>query len=438
MIRIIPPKLYPYQEAIGNSQKKFTATEASTKIGKTYYHIWWQNMQTLGCNQYGKKYKSVKEGDNHWWIAPSINQAKIAFNRMRRRIIDVNGYYTNKSNRIIYTPLGTEWHFKTGDDPDALYGENVYSVVVDEATRLKKEAWDAIYSTTTVTEAEVKLIGNLVSTCFWFQSIKKKAIKGDPDWQYFNINCYDALEVGQMTQSQIDTAKRTLDDKTFSELYLCIEVEGESQVAKNNKIEQMFTNIVPSGLKCMTADIAFEGADLFVIGIWDGWNLTHVYSFEKSDPQQVVKIIQEYALLHDIHPSNICYDGDGIGMYLSGYLRTSISYKAGGAVQAEPEQYGMEKLNYANIDSQVLYNTAIKINNNQIGCSAELEGEVIERIKYEIKYIQTTTNGRNNKITCLSSSEIKKTYRKSPDYLVMLKLRYVFELEGTASDDGWI
>lgn len=426
---IKPPQLFTYQKKIGDSPKRFTATEACTKIGKTFYHIWWQHMQCFGLDQFGKYYQDVKEGDNHWWVAPSVNQAKIAYKRVKRRVNGVSGHHCHDTNRIITMPVGTEWHFKTGEDPEALYGENVYSVVLDEATRMRKEAWDAVYSTTTSTNALVKLIGNTKATCYWFKDIKNKAIAGNPDWDYFKIDCYDALKEGRLTLEQIELAKRTLDKETFEELYLCIESSGQGQLSSNNDIARIFTNKVERGKKYLTADIAFEGADLFVIGIWEGWVLTHIYTIKKSTPDEVVVEVEKRAIEHGVGPRQIAYDGDGIGMYLNGFLANSINFMAGAPAVKEPEQKNKMRLNYKNINAQVIYHLAFKINNHEIACVADIEGDVKERIKTELKFLRSKGMDVEKKLQVWSSTEIKEVLKASPDYLVMMKLRAALHLQ---------
>jgi len=42
-----------------------------------------------------------------------------------------------------------------------LYGEDVYGAVIDEASRMKEDAWTAIQSTLTATRGPVRIIGNV-------------------------------------------------------------------------------------------------------------------------------------------------------------------------------------------------------------------------------------------------------------------------------------
>ncbi|NMC75893.1 MAG: hypothetical protein GYA60_01140, partial [Candidatus Methanofastidiosa archaeon] len=66
------PNFTGYQKAILESKKRFTITEASTKSGKTFSHIFW--LFELAHR--------IMPGQEVWWIAPIYSQAEIAFKRM--------------------------------------------------------------------------------------------------------------------------------------------------------------------------------------------------------------------------------------------------------------------------------------------------------------------------------------------------------------------
>ena len=66
-MEVAKPSLTKYQKDILFSPARFTVTEASTKIGKTYSHILWL---------YGKAMEHEDaEGKNYWWVAP-VSQSR--------------------------------------------------------------------------------------------------------------------------------------------------------------------------------------------------------------------------------------------------------------------------------------------------------------------------------------------------------------------------
>lgn len=104
LLEIEKPDLTDYQEEILYNDKRFTITEASTKAGKTFSHIWWLYEQA--------HLPERNLNDNIWWVAPVYSQAKIAFNRLKAIVIHSGLYKINLSNLIITTPIGTHIHFK--------------------------------------------------------------------------------------------------------------------------------------------------------------------------------------------------------------------------------------------------------------------------------------------------------------------------------------
>src|SRR5262249_39295530 len=137
------PRLYPKQYAAMFDPRRISVTEASTKSGKTASGIIWLFEQAL----------AGRPGWNYWGVGPPALQARIAFNRMRQHV-QLNGrpfFAINMTDQLLVLPQGQVIAFRSGDHPDALYGEDVYACVIDEASRFKKDAWFAIRSTLTAT-----------------------------------------------------------------------------------------------------------------------------------------------------------------------------------------------------------------------------------------------------------------------------------------------
>jgi hypothetical protein len=57
--------------------------------------------------------------------------------------------------------------FKSGEKTDSLYDEDVWAAVLDEASRMREEAFHAIRSTLTATRGKVRLIGNAKGRKNW-------------------------------------------------------------------------------------------------------------------------------------------------------------------------------------------------------------------------------------------------------------------------------
>lgn len=209
-ITIVAPKLTSYQKTILDCKERFSITEAATKCGKTFSHIYWLF----------KEAHKGKEGNHYWWVAPVYSQTEIAFNRMKAKVVRNSSYKINLSKLTITTPIGTIIEFKSAQDPDNLYGEDVYAAVFDEFTRAKEHAWHALRSTLTATKGKCKLIGNARGKKNWGHKLGLKAKAGELGYVYFKITAYDAAREGILDYDEIEQAKRDLPELVFNELYL--------------------------------------------------------------------------------------------------------------------------------------------------------------------------------------------------------------------------
>lgn len=209
-IKIKRPRIIDYQQQIINSPKRFTITEASTKIGKTYSHLFWL---------FEEAHKG-QLGWDYYWVAPIYSQAEIAFKRLVRKVAEYPGLYiVNYSKLSITTPRGTTITFKSADNPATLYGENVHAFVFDEYSRAKEEAWFALRTTITYTKAKGKFIGNVVAKNWAWDLARKAEKKEDPDFEYFKVTAHEAVEAGILTRAEIEQARKDLPARVFKMLY---------------------------------------------------------------------------------------------------------------------------------------------------------------------------------------------------------------------------
>lgn len=204
------PYLYPLQEAAIFAPTRYSIIEASTKSGKTVGCIVWLTEQAL----------KGKAGYEYWWVAPIVGQAKIAFRRVCR-FLSSRVYTVNKTELTITLLNGAVLRFKSADNPDSLYGEDVYAVVIDEATRCKEESYHAVRSTLTATRGPIRIIGNVKGRRNWVYRLAARARSGDdPNMSYHKITAYDAVAAGVLDGQEIEDAKAALPENVFRELYL--------------------------------------------------------------------------------------------------------------------------------------------------------------------------------------------------------------------------
>jgi hypothetical protein len=203
------PALAQYQlDAIFNDAR-YGLIEASTKSGKTHGCLAWLFEQAL---------MGGRAGRNYWWVAPTYAQAEIAYRRMALAI-PMALRKCNDSKRTIALPNSAVIWFKSAEDPDNLYGEDVYAAVFDEASRGREEAWFALRSTLTKTRGKVRLIGNVKGRLNWFYKMARKAEAGEPGHSFKRIRAADAVAAGIIDAAEVEDAKRTLPANVYKELF---------------------------------------------------------------------------------------------------------------------------------------------------------------------------------------------------------------------------
>ncbi|MHC2315160.1 phage FluMu gp28-like protein [Bradyrhizobium diazoefficiens] len=231
------PKLYAKQtaaffepkDAQGNPAR-YSWIEGSTKSGKTVSCMAWLVEQAM---------LKGKPGREFWWVAPVSGTAKIAFGRIKRGLKGKK--IINHTDMTITIGNGAVLRFKSAEKPDNLYGEDVWAAVMDEASRMREEAFYAVRSTLTATRGPIRIIGNVKGRKNWFFIGSRKAEAGEPNHSYHKITAADAVAAGVFPQEELDDARAALPEAVFNELYFCIPTDDGGN---------------PFGLKHIRANIA--------------------------------------------------------------------------------------------------------------------------------------------------------------------------------------
>jgi hypothetical protein len=203
------PWMAEYQLRAIFHQERYGIVEATTKSGKTVGCMVWLAEQAM----------AGKDGHNFWWVAPIFSQAKIAFRRLKKGL-PRDLYSSNETELTITLLNGAVIWFKGAENPDSLYGEDVYAAVIDEGSRTKEESWHAVRSTLTATRGPIRIIGNVKGRKNWFYHLARKFEGGDPGGHYEKITAWDAVKAGILEEDEIKDAQRQLPAHVFQELYL--------------------------------------------------------------------------------------------------------------------------------------------------------------------------------------------------------------------------
>ena len=152
----------------------------------------------------------------------------------------LKGWTARTKPNMITLPNGAMVSFRSGERPDNLYGEDVYAVLIDEATRLRPESWHAVRSTLTATRGPIRAVANVTDRKNWFYELARRAESGEPGYAFHKITALDAsksmititnkdgetYERPVIDPEEIEYAKRDLPEHIYKALYECIAPEG--------------------------------------------------------------------------------------------------------------------------------------------------------------------------------------------------------------------
>lgn len=270
-------ELYPEQREAFYNPARTSCIEATTKAGKTHGAMRWLLDQ------------AVKGPGAYWWVSPVYAQATM----VRRRYLQAlprNRVAVNRSENTILLPNGAMLFFRSGANPDHLYGEDVQAAVLDEASRLKEGSIVAVRSTLTSTGGPWRLVGNVRGRGNFFYRLCREAEAGTlPNAQYHKITAQIASQYGiegLPTPGEIEEARRLLPPAVFRELFLAEASGSNVNPFGLEALESCVAPLSPGPAVCYGVDLAKSVDWTVVIGLdaqgsvcsldrWQApWNLT--------------------------------------------------------------------------------------------------------------------------------------------------------------------
>ena len=275
------PWMYPKQLAATfyptdstGTPARYGLTEAGTKTGKTVSHSAWLFEQAF----------RGPRNSNFWWVAPVSGQASMVYRRMIVGIPKRLIASTHEGLKIELIGRRSIW-FKSADNPDSLYGDDVFAAVMDEASRTKEEAFHAVRSTLTATRGPFRAIGNVKGRKNWFYQMCRRAEQGAPNLGYSRIVAQDAVDAGILASEEIEDARRHLPAQVFRELYLAEPSDDGGNPFGLKHIESCFGPLSTKLVSFWGWDLAKSEDWTVGCGLDDGGQLAEFHRFRAPWPE---------------------------------------------------------------------------------------------------------------------------------------------------------
>lgn len=190
----------------------------------------------------------------------------------------------------------------------------------------------------------------------------------------------------------------------------------------------LYTNsfVVGNGKRYMSCDIAYMGADVFVITIWDGFVIEKVISIDKIDETAIGTKIIELANEYKIPFSNIVYDSDGLRRFTANSLK-----KLTGAKAFVNNSVPLKNKIYKNLKAECAFLLKEKVESNEIYINdLSFKSQII----FDLEHVCRESVNDEGKIALESKKKYKERTGKSFDYFDSIIMRMFFEIKKTG---GW-
>lgn len=195
------------QAEIATSAHRFKVIIAGRRFGKTFLSI-----RQL-C------YYAREPDRTVWYVAPTYRQAKmIAFKALKKRLLELR--WVRKINETELTfelKNGSTISLKGADNYDSLRGIGLDYLVLDEFADIDPEAW---YETLRPTLADRKGGALFIGTpkgLNWAHDLYNMPLTDPEEWISFQ---FTTLDGGNVTESEILAAQKTMDIRTFRQEFL--------------------------------------------------------------------------------------------------------------------------------------------------------------------------------------------------------------------------
>ena len=211
--------LFPWQQKVSKSKKRFKIVKGGRRAGKTIYANQWQAMNVI----------EMPPGE-HLYVAPTQKQAaEISWHEYLDILgPDVIAKAVERDHRIILK--GSDYRciiLRGSDKLDLQRGKKYRSLVMEEAAFQKADVLDKILRPTLIDyRAPALLISSPKKG--WFTQLYNKYEDGkDKDYDCFKVTIYDNPH---LSVEEINEVRARTSEQTFNTEYMAQESEYEGQV----------------------------------------------------------------------------------------------------------------------------------------------------------------------------------------------------------------
>ena len=154
-----------------------------------------------------------------WYVAPSYRMAKnIVWDQLKSKLKELRWVEaTNEAELMLRLKSGSKIYLKGADAPDSLRGVGLDFLVMDEFQDIEPKTFtEVLRPTLSDKKGQALFLGTPRGVGSWSHEMYTMA-KTTDDWSSFT---YTTLDGGNVSEDEIEQAKRDMDQRTFNQEYL--------------------------------------------------------------------------------------------------------------------------------------------------------------------------------------------------------------------------
>lgn len=427
------PILHNKQQEIVKSSARFKVIRAGRRSGKSSVEI-----EIL-------IFKAVSKKDqNIFYISPTQKQSRsIIWEALKGRLGKIGE--ANESRLEMKLPT-TEGGFSTiyiagWENRENFRGMKAHHITFDELDTMKDFfiGWQEIFRPALIdTVGTADFIGTPKKENPNLRRLEKEFGDRGEDFACFHFTTADNPHI---PKSEIEKAREEMDGTSYKQEILAEYIEDVGSLFKYSALVDMFTNtITKNSEKYQIVDVADDGSDKTVFGLWEGLELYKIDKYERLNTENIIDKIRENNAEHKIPMSQSLVDaiGVGAGVASSSRLDGIIGYKSSyGAIKTDVNPVLLPNIHYitgvklttdyANLRSQCVFTLADVVNNHKISIKID-DVRVKEAIIEELSHYQDISKGDGKRLAT-HKEDIKAIIGRSPDLSDILLMRMYFVLK---------
>ena len=159
----------------------------------------------------------IAKDQNVWYVAPTYKAAKeIAWEMLISQIPPEYIAKTNETALTLSLLNGSKISLKGAEKPDNLRGRSLDFVVLDEFADMRPQAWYEVLRPSLSDKIGSAVFIGTPKGRNHFYDLYGKGVDGDDGWRSYQ---YTTIQGGNVSPSEIESAKADLDERTFQQEY---------------------------------------------------------------------------------------------------------------------------------------------------------------------------------------------------------------------------